>query len=205
MGGIGIVIAAYSGVVATEHMVSTPQVLTYQGMKNRLSRPGIPHIPHQGRGQVSFLPEEPGLPQQVMGQDDGLINVIAGLLLADDRADQDGVGLRGQPGPLHQPLVAGVGHVAALVSHHPAPTPVGQGLAQLPGRLPESVEGRINGRRVNQGNRPGHELVLIVVGAKNPGMGLIGGAVNLLGQKLLVIGVNLGYVQRGQGLLLIGK
>ena len=78
-------------------------------------------------------------------------------------------------------------------------------MPKLPGRVPEPVEGRVDYRRVDQGDRPAQKQVLVAISPEHARMGLVGGPIDLLGQELLVIGVDFLHVQRGQRLPLVGQ
>ena len=57
-----------------------------------------------------------------MGQHDGLVNVVALFLFADDRAHQHAVGLGLHESALHQVLVARVRNVPGLVGYGALPS-----------------------------------------------------------------------------------
>ena len=92
VGGVGVVVAAHSGVVPSEHVVGAAQVLADEGMKDRFAGSGVAHIPQQGGSMVDVFLEKPGVPQFLVGQDDGLVDVVPGFLLPYHRADQNSVG-----------------------------------------------------------------------------------------------------------------
>ena len=108
--------------VSPEHVMRASQVLPHQGVEHRLARPGVAHVPQQRGGAVDVLPEEAVGTQVLVGQHDGLVDVVALFFLADDRADQHAVGLGLHESALHQVLMAGVGDVAGLVSHGAPPS-----------------------------------------------------------------------------------
>ena len=151
------------------------------------------------------MTEETGLPQQVVGQDNGLVNVVSRLLFPDNRADQHPIGLRCQPGSLHQPLMSGVGNIAALVSHDPAPAPLLQCLPKLSGGLPETVKGWVDVRGIYQRHLAGHELLLVGQSPLDTRVGDVCRPINLCRQKLPVVGENLPYFKNGQWLSLVSE
>ena len=154
---------------------------------------------------MDFRPEEPLIPQQLVGQHDGLIDVVADFLFADDGADQDAVGVGRQHRPFHHPFVAGVGNIARLMRHHLPPALRRHPLLQLLRRLPELVERRVDRRRIQQRYRPADEHLAQRQRAGHAGMLRVGGAIDQRRQLPPVIAVNLRNLQPGQRLPLVGE
>ena len=205
VGGVAVVIIAHAGVVAAKHMVRAAQVLADDGVKDGLPRPGVAHIPQQRRGAVNIRAKEPLLPQVFVRQDDSLVNVIAHFLFADDGADQHPVGLRLQKGAFHQIFVAGMGDIARLMRRDALPSGGGQLGAQLAGRTPEPVKGRVDYRLTNQRNIAGDETVGVVQSTLHAGMVGVGRAVHLLRQRRQIGRIDFRHLQRRQRVALVSQ
>src|SRR5215831_17083358 len=106
-----------------------------------------------------------------MGQNDGLVNVVARLLLTDDGIYQHTIGTGSQPGSLHHPLMPGMGYIAGLESRYFGPAPPGQLLAQLARCEPEAIKRRIDPGWVDQSKRTSQETILIGCSARHTRMG----------------------------------
>ena len=174
-------------------------------MEDCLTGSGVSHIPHQRRRKVRILAEKTGLSQQVVSQDYGLVNIVPGLLFADNRADQYPVGLGRQPCALHQPLMARMGDIATLVGNNTAPAPLCQGLSQLPRGLPEPVKGRVNLRRIHQSYLARDKPVLVGKSSLDTGVRNVRCAVNLGSKEFPIIRINFFDIQNCQRLGLVGE
>ena len=205
VGGVGVVVLPDAGVVPPEHVVGAAEVLADEGVEDGLPGPGVAHVPQQDRRLVHVGQEVARLPQHVLAEDHGLVDRVAHLLLADDGADQHAVGPRGEPGRLHQPLVADVGHVAGLVGDDLVPAELLERRPHLGRREEEPVERLRQPGRVHQRDRPADEPVLVGERAPHAGVGVLGGAVDLGGQERLVVVVDLLHVERGQRPALVGE
>jgi len=101
-------------------------------MMHRLPGTGIAHVPEGHGYHVDVIPEIAGFAELVLSEHDSLVNVVAHPFFPHDAVHQntgDGlahgfhllhraVAVGGDIGVLHEPFVAGVGHVPGLVGHN---------------------------------------------------------------------------------------
>src|SRR5262245_4397918 len=113
-----------------------------------------------------------------MGQDNSLVTVVARLLLTNNGLHLHTISAGREPGPLHHPLMPGVGHIASLKGRYIDPGPSGQLLAELTRCQPEAIKWRIDPGRVDQSERTGQETVLVGSCARHSWMGWVGCAID---------------------------
>ena len=202
---IGIVIIPHPRVIPPEHMVRAPQILAHNGVKHRLPRPRVPHIPQQRGSPMNAGAEKPPFPQIFVRQHNGLVNIIPHLLGANDRADQHPVRLRLQKSPLHQILMPRMRHIPGLVRHCPPPPQLRQLLPQLRRRPPEAIQRRVDDGLANQRDFPCHEAVGVPQRPLHSGVSRVVRAVHLPRQRRPVHAENLRHRQRGQRLAPVGQ
>ena len=87
--------------------------------------------------------------------------------------------------------MAGVGDVAGLVGDDGPPAVVRHQGAQAAGRIPEAVEGRVEGGCVEEGDGAAQEALVLGVGALHAGVLRVRGAVDVLGQEAGVVAEDL--------------